>query len=109
MLGHGRRPACDPVEIARRALVLEIAPALKRAIRPRLHQHHLWLKREMAAADTFLVDKGPDVDEPLPAHDLATDDPIKRAAVAQLLGALRHHARGVDVLVCEPDLLGALV
>src|SRR5262245_22675063 len=58
----------------------------------------------MAAADPFLVDERPHIDEPLPAHDLAADHPVERAAVAQLLGALGHHARPVHVLEREPAL-----
>src|SRR5262249_15030178 len=59
---------------------------------------------QMAAADAFLVDEWPHVDEPLPAHDLAADHPVERAAVAQLVGALGHHACPVHVLGREPAL-----
>src|SRR5262245_24710926 len=62
----------------------------------------------MAAADPFLVDEWPHIDEPLPAHDLAADHPIERAAVAQLVGALGHHARPVHVLEREPALAALL-
>src|SRR5262249_48363562 len=58
----------------------------------------------MAAADPFLVDERPHIDEPLPAHDLAADHPVERAAIAQLVGALGHHARPVHVLEREPAL-----
>src|SRR2546430_17275787 len=56
----------------------------------------------MAAADALLVDEWAHIEQPLPAHDLAADHPIERAAVAQLLGALGHHARPVHVLGREP-------
>src|SRR5262249_39246782 len=46
----------------------------------------------------------PHIDEPLPAHDLAADHPVERAAIAQLIGALGHHARPVHVLEREPAL-----
>src|SRR5262249_51272282 len=39
-----------------------------------------------------------------PAHDLAADHPVERAAVAQLVGALGHHACPVHVLGREPAL-----
>src|SRR5258707_10814063 len=58
----------------------------------------------MAAADALLVDEWAHIEQPLPAHDLAADHPIERAAVAQLLGALGHHARPVHVLGREPAL-----
>ena len=37
-------------------------------------------------------------EQPLAAEDLALDHPIERAAVDELVGALRHHPGGVDVL-----------
>src|SRR5262245_66128559 len=92
------------VEVARGVFDREIAPALERPIRPRLDQDELGLEHQMAAADAFLVDERPHVDEPLPAHDLAADHPVERAAVAQLVGALGHHARSVHVLGREPAL-----
>src|SRR5262249_16298952 len=72
--------------------------------RPRLDQDELGLEPQWAAADAFLVDEWPHIDEPLPAHDLAADHPVERAAVAQLVGALGHHARPVHVLEREPAL-----
>src|SRR5262245_36602421 len=86
------------VEVARGVFGREIAPALERPPWPRLDQDELGLEHQMAAADAFLVD------EPLPAHDLAADHPVERAAVAQLVGALGHHARSVHVLGREPAL-----
>ncbi len=46
----------------------------------------------------LLVAERPDREDALPAGDLAADHPIQRAAVDQLVRALRHHARAVDVL-----------
>src|SRR5262245_13065335 len=100
VLGTRRRA----VEVARGVFDREIAPALERPIRPRLDQDELRLEHQMAAADPFLVDERPHIDEPLPAHDLAADHPVERAAVAQLVGALGHHARPVHVLEREPAL-----
>src|SRR5262249_60644069 len=56
------------------------------------------------AARLFLGEERPTIDEPVPAHDLAADHPVERAAVAQLVGALGHHARPVHVLGREPAL-----
>src|SRR5262245_5053860 len=92
------------VEVARGVFDREIAPALERPIRPRLDQDELGLEHQMAAADPFLVDERPHIDEPLPTRDLAADHPVERAAVAQLVGALGHHARPVHVLEREPAL-----
>src|SRR5215472_3057946 len=92
------------VEVAWSIVLREIAPALERPIRPRLDQDELGLEHQMAAADALLVDEWAHIEEPLPAHDLAADHPIERAAVAQLLGALGHHARPVHVLAREPTL-----
>src|SRR5262245_24358726 len=100
VLGTRRRA----VEVARGVFDREIAPALERPIRPRLDQDELGLEHQMAAADPFLVDERPHIDQPLPAHDLAADHPVERAAVAQLVGALGHHARPVHVLEREPAL-----
>src|SRR5439155_22733292 len=77
---------------------LEIAPALEGTPGPRLDQHDLGLKHQAAAADAALVDERTHGQKPLPAHHLPADYPIERAAVGELLGALRHHASGVDVL-----------
>src|SRR5262249_35636980 len=82
----------------------EVARARDRPPRPRLDQDELGLEHQMTAADALLVDEWAHIQEPLPAHDLAADDPIERAAVAQLLGALGHHARPVHVLGREPAL-----
>ena len=43
-------------------------------------------------------------EDALAAEDLAPDHPVERAAVEEFVGALRHHAGGVDVL----GLLAAL-
>src|SRR5262245_18999487 len=103
-LRHILGPWRSAVEVARGVFGREIAPALERPPRPRLDQGELGLEHQMAAADPFLVDEWPHVDEPLPAHDLAADHPVERAAVAQLVGALGHHARPVHVLEREPAL-----
>jgi hypothetical protein len=50
------------------------------------------------------VDEWLDIHEPLPAHHLAADHPVERAAVKQLVGALGHHARGVHVLARQAAL-----
>src|SRR5262249_49859576 len=92
------------VEVAWGVFGREIAPALERPPRPRLDQDELRLEHQMAAADPLLVDEWPHIDEPLPAHDFAADHPVERAAVAQFIGALGHHARPVHVLGREPAL-----
>src|SRR5262249_16347160 len=53
---------------------------------------------QAATADAFLVAVGPDVAQRLTAHDLPADHPIERTAVEQLIGALGHHARDMNVL-----------
>ena len=95
-------------EVARTVLGLEIAPALERPPRPRLDQGELRLQHQVAATDSLLVDEGADIDEPLPAHDLTADHPIKRAAVEQLVGTLGNHARPVQVLARQAALLAVL-
>src|SRR5262249_15277888 len=96
------------IEIARRVLRLEIAPALERPERSRLDQHELGLEHQVAAADPLLVDERAYVQEPLSAQDLAANDPIERAAVGELLGALGHHPGAVHVLAREAALLAIL-
>src|SRR5262245_63957580 len=93
------------VEIARGVLIREVAPALERAPRPRLDQDELRLERQIAATDSALVDERAHVEERLPAHHLAADHPVERAAVAQLVGALGHHARAMQMLARELALL----
>ena len=106
-------PACcgsrrGPVEVARTILVAEIPPALKRPPGPGLDQNELRLKHQMAAADPAPIHERAYVDEPLPTHNLSADDPIERAAVAQLIGALWHHARAVHVLARQSTLARSL-
>ena len=95
------------IEIARRVLVREIAPALECPPRPRLDQDDPRLQDQMAAPDPFLVDEGPHFDQALTAHDLAPNHPVERA-VAQLVGALGDHSRPMQMLAREPALLALL-
>ena len=97
-LRHVRRAARDPVEIGRRVLVLEIAPALERAIGPRPHRHAFRIEHQPAAADAVLVDERANIEDALAAKDFAADHPIDRAAAEDFLGALGHHAGGVEAL-----------
>jgi hypothetical protein len=65
----------------------------------------------MATADSFLVHKWANIEDALATHDLTADHPIERAAVAQFVRALGHHARAVHVLAREsafPALLKLL-
>src|ERR1700681_2850386 len=96
------------VEIARNILGREIAPALERPPGPRLHQDKLRLQHEVAAADPVLVDKAAHVEEPLATHDRTPDHPVERAAVGELVGALGHHARPVQMLAREAALPAVL-
>src|ERR1700731_3396706 len=95
---HRGRAGRRFVEIARRVLHVEVAPALKGTERARRHQHDLGIEHDAAAADAVLVAKRPDGADALAAHDLAADHPIERAAVGELIGTLGHHAGAVDVL-----------
>src|ERR1043166_8586013 len=104
-LGHFAGAGRGAVEVLGRVLDGEIAPALERAVQPRLREHQLAVEHQAAAADAVLVDERQHGDDALAAQDLAADHPIERAARAQLVGALRHHARGVDVLGWLPALL----
>jgi hypothetical protein len=92
-----------PPEIARRILRVEVAPALERPVRARLDQDHRRLEHEVAAPDPLPVRERPHRDERLPAGELALDDPVERAAVDELVHALRHHAGGVRLLVGAPE------
>src|SRR5262249_50249816 len=110
-LRHALGAGGDTVEVARGVVARKIAPALERAPRARLDQHELRLQHEMAATHALLVDKRTHVANTLPAHDLTADHPKERAAVAQLVGALGHHARPVHVIarkaasLARPELL----
>src|ERR1700685_3015421 len=95
---HRRRAGRRFVEIARGVFHVEVAPALKGTERTRRHQHDLRIEYHAAAPDAVLVAKRPDGADTLTAHDLAADHPVERAAVGQLVGALRHHAGAVDML-----------
>src|SRR5262245_58780507 len=103
-LRHVPRARRGAVEIARSILVREVAPALECAPRPRLDQDELRLQHQIAAADPALVDERAHVEEPLPAHYLAADHPVERAALAQLVGALGHHARAMQMLARQLTL-----
>src|ERR1019366_1052735 len=70
--------------------------------RARLDQHQFAVEHHAAAADAVFVGERADVEDALAAADLAADHPKKRAAVGQLIGALGHHAGGVDVLEFLP-------
>src|SRR5262245_53912724 len=94
VFGTGR----GAIEIERRILRLEIAPTLERAERARLHRHDLRREHQVALSDATLVDIGTHGDEPLPTGDLATDHPVERATVDQLLGAFGDHAGAVQML-----------
>ena len=73
---------------------IDVAAAFSERLRQPIEQG----LREMTLADPFAVDKGPHGQQPLPAHHLAADHPIERAAVGEFGRALWHHAGGVDVL-----------
>src|SRR5215831_17590990 len=94
ILGARRRA----LEIRRRILPLEIAPALKRPPRPRLDRHDLGLEHQMTLPDAALVHVGAHRNEPLPASHLAADHPVERATVDELVGALGDHAGAMQVL-----------
>src|SRR6516225_7525719 len=98
VLGHVTRARCSAVEIAWRIFGVEVAPALKGTKRTRLDWNDLGPQHQPAAADTLFVDERADRNEALPAHDLAADHPVKRTAVEQLVNALGHHPRRMDVL-----------
>src|SRR5205823_5140048 len=98
LLGHAARARRRAVEVARRILMLKIAPALEGAEWPRLHQHQLAVHHEATAPDAILIREWPDREQPLAAQDFAADHPIERATADEFVGALRHHPRGVDVL-----------
>src|SRR6185437_14966231 len=71
----------------------------------RLDQYQFAVEHDATAADAVFVGERADVENALAAGDLAADHPIERAAVAELLGALGHHAGGVDVLGLEAAFL----
>ena len=97
-LGHGGGAFNHFIEIARSVLGSEITPALERAMGPRLDQYRFGVEHDPAASDPVFVAERAYRANTLPAHHLATDHPIERTAIGQLLGALGHHARAVDVL-----------
>src|SRR6516165_1068944 len=97
-LRHVLGARCYPIKITRRFLRSEIPPALKRPPGPRLDQHELGLEHQITPTDSRLVNERAHIDEPLAAKNPTTDHPVKRAALAQLVGTLWHHARAMHVL-----------
>src|SRR6516165_2531985 len=96
--GHILSAGRGAIQVTRRIFALQIAPALKRPERAWLDQDWLRLEHQVAATDSISIGERPHIEDALPAHDLAADHPIERSAVAQLVGALRHHSRPVHVL-----------
>src|SRR6516165_963009 len=94
---HHRGALRSFAEIARRVARRKIAPALESAMRPRLDQNQFGVEHDAAAAHSVVVDERPDRPHLLAANDFAADDPIERSTLDQLLGALGHHARTVNV------------
>jgi len=86
------------VEISRAILVGQIAPALECPPRSRLDQNYFWVEYQMAPSHTRPIHQGTHVQKPLPAQHVAANYPKERPVMAQLIRALRHHARFVDVL-----------
>jgi hypothetical protein len=91
-------PGRYAIEIARRFQRREVPPALKRPPGPRLDQHELGLEHQITATDSRLVNERAHIKKPLPAKNLATDHPIKRPALAQLVGTPWRHASAMQVL-----------
>src|SRR6185437_8959449 len=108
LLRHAGSARGGAGEIARRLLVLEIAPALERGARPRLDQLHLAIQHDLAAADAVLAGDRADIENFLAAGDLALDYPIERAAIGEFLGTLGQHAGRMDALRLLPALLSLL-
>src|SRR5271157_3023637 len=67
------------VDVRRRRLGVEIAPALKRPHRPGRDRDHSAVEPQPAAADSVRIDKRLDVKEVLPGRYLTLDHPIERA------------------------------
>ena len=97
-------PRRNTIEVARTILARQIPPSLKRAPQPGLDQHKLGLEHQVAPADPALIHEGTDIYEPLPAENLSSDHPIKRAAIAQLIRPLGYHASAVHVLARQAPL-----
>src|SRR5258706_8515571 len=81
-------------DIGWRVLGRQIAPALERPVTPARNENELGFIDDRASRPSFFLHRL-ESDELLPRHDLALDDPIDRAAVEQLVRALRRHARDV--------------
>src|SRR5262245_22961030 len=97
-LGHVLGAGRGTLEIGRRVLGFEIAPPLKPPPWPRLDCHALGSEHQVTLADAAFVDIGAHRNELLPASHLATDHPVERAAVDELVGALGNHAGAMQVL-----------
>src|ERR1041385_6320572 len=93
------------VEVRRSLVGDQIAPALKGPVRAWLHQLDLAVEHDAAAADAVLVPERLDAEDALAAEYLAPDHPEQRAAIQQLIHALRDHAGAVEAL---PRLAGFL-
>src|SRR5262249_15508220 len=76
----------------------KVSPALKCPEWTGLNQRDFTIKDEPASTNAIAVDKRPYVEEPLAAHDLASNDPIKRTAIEQFLSTLWGHAGRMNVL-----------
>src|SRR5271166_2491459 len=92
-VGHLGEARLGLVDVGRRGLRLVIAPALEGAHRTRRDRDHRAVEPEPAAADPVRVHERLDAHDRLPGRDLALDDPVERAAVQDICGALRRHAR----------------
>jgi hypothetical protein len=86
------------VEISRAIFIGKITPALECPPRSRLDQNEFWLEHQMTPAHTRPVHQGTHIQKPLPAQHIAANYPEERPVLAQLIRALGHHARFVDVL-----------
>ncbi len=105
VFGHLGQIARFAIDVTRSVLVNQITPALKRPVGPWRNGNNLRLQHQAAPADAIRIRERTNVQQPLTRGNLPFDHPEQGAAVQKLVNTLRHHARGVRLLVNATESL----
>jgi hypothetical protein len=71
----------------------------------RLDQHHFAVENDATTPDAVFISERANIEDALAASDLPPNYPIQRACVDELLAALWHHSRRVNMLGLLPAAL----
>ena len=100
LTAHSGRQRCKPLvpapKISGRIVGIQIAPALKCTARDGANRHKLFIEEKQATARAILLVSVLKSDEALTRLNHALDDPVKRAAVEQLILALGSLEGGME-------------